>query len=166
MALAPALRDAARRVDRSLPVYDIATMDDRRAATLATSRFSTTLLTAFGGIALLLASIGVYGVISYGVTQRAQEIGIRLALGADTGRVLRLVVGHAATLAGAGLVLGLTGAALLSRLLGGLLFQVSPTDPPTFAAGSVTLALVALTAALLPARRAARLDPARTLRAE
>ena len=165
-ALAGALREAAKRVDRGLPVYDIATMDDRRAATLATARFSTTLLTAFGGIALLLASIGVYGVISYGVTQRAQEIGIRLALGADSGRVLRLVVGHAATLAGGGLALGLAGALLLSRLLGGLLFQVSPTDPPTLAAGCVTLALVALTAALVPALRAARLDPARTLRAE
>ncbi|HYC32821.1 MAG TPA: ADOP family duplicated permease, partial [Gemmatimonadales bacterium] len=166
MTLAAALRGAAQSVDRSLPVYDIATMDDRRAATLATSRFSTVLLTAFGGIALLLASIGVYGIISYGVTQRAREIGIRLALGADGGRVLRLVVGQAAVLAGAGLALGLAGAVLLSRLLGGLLFRVSPTDPPTLAAGSATLALVALAAAVLPARRAAKLDPVRALRAE
>jgi putative ABC transport system permease protein len=165
-ALANAMRDAVWGVDRSLPVYAIGTMDDRRTASLASSRFSTMLLTVFGGIALLLAAIGIYGVISYGVTQRSQEIGIRVALGAGHGRVLRLVVGHAAMLTGVGLAVGLTGAMLLSRFLGGLLFEVSPTDPPTLAAGVVVLSLVALVAAVLPARRAARLDPAVALRAE
>ena len=126
IALAPAMRDAVWSVDRSLPVYDISTMDDRRTASLAASRFSTTLLGVFGGIALLLAAIGVYGVISYGVTQRAQEIGIRVALGAGRGRVLRLVVGHAAALTGVGLALGLVGAVTLARLMGGLLFQREP----------------------------------------
>jgi predicted permease len=166
MAAAPAMRDAVWGLDRSLPVYNIATMGDRRTASLASSRFSTLLLTAFGGIALLLAAVGVYGVISYGVTQRAQEIGIRVALGAGRARVLRLVVGHAAALTGLGLLLGLAGAMLLSRLMGGLLFQVSPTDPPTLGAGVLVLSGVALLAALLPAERAARLDPSVTLRAE
>jgi putative ABC transport system permease protein len=166
MAAAPAMRDAVWGLDRSLPVYNIATMGDRRTASLASSRFSTMLLTAFGGIALVLAAIGVYGVISYGVTQRAQEIGIRVALGAGRARVLRLVVGHAALLTGIGLLLGLAGAMLLARLMGGLLFQVSPTDPPTLGAGVLVLSGVALVAALLPAERAARLDPSVTLRAE
>ena len=166
MSAAPAMRDAVWALDRSLPVYNIATMGDRRTASLASSRFSTLLLTAFGGIALVLAAIGVYGVISYGVTQRAQEIGIRVALGAGRARVLRLVVGHAAGLTGLGLLLGLAGAMLLSRLMGGLLFRVSPTDPPTLGAGVLVLSGVALVAALLPAERAARLDPSVTLRAE
>jgi putative ABC transport system permease protein len=100
------------------------------------------------------------------VTQRAQEIGIRVALGAGRARVLRLVVGHAALLTGIGLLLGLAGAMLLARLMGGLLFQVSPTDPPTLGAGVLVLSGVALVAALLPAERAARLDPSVTLRAE
>jgi ABC-type antimicrobial peptide transport system permease subunit len=157
MAAAPAMRDAVWAVDRSLPVYNIATMGDRRTASLAASRFSTLLLTTFGAIALVLAAIGVYGVISYGVTQRAQEIGIRVALGAGRARVLRLVVGHAALLTGIGLGLGLAGAMLLSRLMGGLLFEVSPTDPPTLGAGVLVLSAVALVAALVPAERAARL---------
>ncbi|MGH7511371.1 MAG: ABC transporter permease [Gemmatimonadales bacterium] len=166
MAAAPAMRDAVWGLDRSLPVYNIATMGDRRTESMASARFSTLLLTAFGGIALLLAAIGVYGVISYGVTQRAQEIGIRVALGAGRARVLRLVVGHAAALTGVGLLLGLGGAMLLSRLMGGLLFQVSPTDPPTLGAGVLVLSGVALLAAVVPAERAARLDPSVTLRAE
>ena len=166
MSLAPAMRDAVWSVDRTLPVYGIATMDDRRIGSLASSRFSTMLLTVFGAIALLLAAIGVYGVISYGVTQRSQEIGIRVALGADRGRVLRLVVGQAAALTGVGLLLGLGGAVVLSRLMTGLLYQVSPTDPPTLGAGVAVLALVALLAALLPAQRAARVDPMAALRAE
>jgi predicted permease len=165
-AVAPAMRDAVWSVDRSLPVYAIATMDDRRTASLSSSRFSTMLLTVFGGIALLLAAIGVYGIISYGVTQRSQEIGIRVALGADRSRVLRLVVGHAAALTGVGLALGVVGALMLSRMIGGLLYQVSPTDPSTFGVGMAVLASVALMAALLPALRAAQVDPATALRAE
>ncbi|HUR95396.1 MAG TPA: ABC transporter permease [Gemmatimonadales bacterium] len=166
ITLSGAVRDAVWGVDRALPVYDIGTMDDRRIATLASSRFSTMLLTVFGGIALLLAAIGVYGVISYGVTQRSQEIGIRVALGAGHGRVLRLIVGHAAALTGVGLALGLSGALLLSRFLGELLYQISPTDPPTIAGGVIVLSLVALAAAVFPALRAARTDPAVALRAE
>jgi putative ABC transport system permease protein len=161
-----AIRDAVWSVDRSLPVWAVETMDELRVGSFAATRFSTMLLTAFGGLALLLAAVGVYGVISYGVSQRTQEIGIRVALGADNRRVLRLVVGHAAALTGLGLVLGLTGALGLSSVIAGLLFQVSPTDPPTLVAGVVLLSLVALLAAVVPARRAARVDPAVALRAE
>jgi ABC-type antimicrobial peptide transport system permease subunit len=153
-------------VDRGLPVYAIATMDDRRSASLASSRFSTLLLAVFGGLALLLAAVGVYGVIAYGVSQRSQELGIRVALGAGRVRVVRLVVGHAAALTALGLALGLVGALALSRLMGGLLFRVSPTDPPTLGAGMLVLALVALFAALVPAYRASRSDPAIALRAD
>jgi predicted permease len=164
--VAGAIRDAVWGVDRSLPVYDVGTMDALRVGSIAATRFSTMLLSAFGGLALLLAAVGVYGVISYGVTQRTQEIGIRVALGAGDRKVLGLVVGHAAALTGIGLVLGLTGALGLSSVIAGLLFQVSPTDPPTLAAGVVLLSFVALLAAVIPARRAARVDPAVALRAE
>ena len=124
------------------------------------------LLSTFGGLALLLAAVGVYGVISYGVTQRTQEIGIRVALGAGDRNVVRLIVGHAALLTGVGLLLGLTGALVLARLISGLLFRVSPTDPPTLGAGIALLSIVALLAAALPALRATRVDPAVALRAE
>jgi putative ABC transport system permease protein len=124
------------------------------------------LLTAFGVLALLLAAIGVYGIISYGVTQRTQEIGIRLALGAQGHEVLGMIVRHGAVLAGVGLAVGLVTALALTRLLSTLLFQVSPTDPPTFAIGAVLLAMVALLAALLPAMRASRVDPVIALRYE
>jgi ABC-type antimicrobial peptide transport system permease subunit len=153
-------------VDRSLPVYAIASMDERRSDSLASTRFSTLLLAVFGGLALLLAAVGVYGVISYGVTQRSQELGIRVALGAGRARVVRLVVGHAAGLTALGLALGVGGAVILSRLMGGLLFRVSPTDPPTLGVGIAVLAVVALVAALIPAYRASRSDPALALRAD
>ena len=163
---AGALRDAVRAVDPTVPVYNIGTMDQRITASLSQTRFSTMLLTVFGGIALLLAAIGVYGIISYGVTQRVQEIGIRIALGAQGRDVLTLVMRHAAVLAGLGLMLGLAGALALTRLLAGLLFRVSPTDPPTFAVGIVVLTFVAVLAAALPARWAARVDPVVALRSE
>lgn len=161
---ATAMREAVGSVDRSIPVFNIGTMDDRITGSLAESRFSTMLLTAFGATALLLAAIGVYGLISYGVSQRIQEIGIRMALGADGRDVLALVVGHGAALAAAGLTLGLGAAIAMTRLLTDLLFRVSPTDPPTFAAGVCVLTAVAILAAALPARRAARVDPAVALR--
>jgi predicted permease len=160
------LRQAVGSVDRTLPVFNIGTMDSRIAASLAQSRFSTMLLTAFGAIALLLAAIGVYGIISYGVTQRTQEIGIRLALGAQSRDVLGMVMRHGAALAGVGLLVGLVVALGLTRLLSSLLFQVSPTDPPTFGVGIVVLGMVAVVAALLPAHRAAQVDPAVALRGE
>jgi predicted permease len=160
------LRNAVAEVDPSLPLYNLGTMQGRVMDSLAQSRFSTMLLTAFGAIALILAAIGVYGVISYGVAQRTQEIGIRMALGARHGDVLAMVVRHGAALAGVGLAVGLAAGLALSGLLASLLYQVSPTDPPTFAAGLVVLSLVAVLAAALPARRAARTDPVVALRNE
>ncbi|HEX6107190.1 MAG TPA: FtsX-like permease family protein, partial [Gemmatimonadales bacterium] len=153
-------------VDPSLAVYNLGTMQSRVVDSLAESRFSTTLLTVFSAIALALAAIGVYGVISYGVAQRTQEIGIRVALGAQRRDVMGMVVGHGAVLAAVGLALGLAGALALSRFLESLLFRVSPTDPPTFAAGTVVLTAVAVLAAALPARRAAMTDPVVALRNE
>jgi putative ABC transport system permease protein len=166
MRLVPGIREAARSVDPSLPLYQIGTMDDRITRSLAQARFSTALLTVFGAMALLLAGIGVFGVISYGVSQRTQEIGVRVALGAAQGDVVRLIVRHGARLAGVGLLIGLAGALIATRLLATLLYQVSPTDPPTFLIGAAVLGASALAAAALPALRAARLDPAIALRAE
>ncbi|MFL5515880.1 MAG: ABC transporter permease [Gemmatimonadales bacterium] len=166
MRLLPGLREAVRALDPAVPLYQVGTMDDRITRSLAQARFSTALLTAFGAVALLLAAIGVFGVISYGVSQRTQEIGVRVALGADQGDVVRLIVRHGAALAGAGLLIGLAGALAASRLLATLLYQVSPTDPPTFLLGATVLGVCALAAAALPAARAARLDPAVALRAE
>jgi len=166
MVLAGAARAALAEVDPTLPLYNIGAMGDRVSDSLAQSRFSTMLLTVFGGIALLLAAIGVYGVISYGVTQRTQEIGIRVALGAQRNDVVGMVVRHGAVLSAVGLIVGLAGALVLTRLLSTLLFQVSPTDPPTFAAGMIILSFVALLAAMLPALRAARVDPVVALRNE
>jgi predicted permease len=160
------LRRAVAEVDPGLPLYNLGTMQGRLMDSLAQSRFSTMLLTAFGAIALALAAIGVYGVISYGVAQRTQEIGIRMALGARGADVLAMVVRHGAVLAAIGLAVGLAGALVLSRLVASLLFQVSPTDPPTFATGTVVLTGVAVLAAALPARRAARTDPMVALRNE
>ncbi|HEY7611773.1 MAG TPA: ABC transporter permease [Gemmatimonadales bacterium] len=165
-ALLTPLRTAVAEVDPSLPLYNLGTMQGRVMDSLAQSRFSTMLLTVFGAIALILAAIGVYGVISYGVAQRTQEIGIRMALGARQGDVLAMVVKHGAALAGIGLGVGLAAALALSGLLESLLFNVSPTDPPTFAIGLVVLSVVAVLAAALPARRAARTDPLIALRAD
>jgi putative ABC transport system permease protein len=166
IAAAGAVRDAVRAVDPTVPVYNIGTMDQRITSSLSQTRFSTMLLSVFGGIALLLAAIGVYGIISYGVTQRVQEIGIRIALGAQGRDVLAMVMRHAAVLAGLGLLLGLAGALALTRLLTGLLFRVSPTDPPTFAVGIIVLTFVAVLASAVPALRAARVDPVVALRSE
>jgi len=124
------------------------------------------LIGLFAGLALLLAVAGVYGVISYAVTARTHEFGIRLALGAEAPRVLGLVLGHGALLIGIGLVVGLCGALAFTRLLKSRLFEVTPTDPATFAAMAVLLAAVALAACLVPARRATKVDPVIALRHE
>ncbi len=166
LSLMTPMTRAIAEVDPALPLYNLETMQGRLVDSLAQSRFSTMLLTAFGTIALLLAAIGVYGVISYGVTQRTQEIGIRMALGARHADVLALVVRHGGRLAAIGLAVGLAGALALSGLIRSLLFQVSPTDPPTFATGMIVLTTVAVLAAALPARRAARTDPMVALRSE
>jgi putative ABC transport system permease protein len=165
-ALAASMRDAIRSVDRELPAYDIRTMSDVVAESVAQRRFSMMLLSVFGAAALLLAGVGIYGVLSYWVTQRTQEIGIRMALGARGRDVLRLVVGQGMALVGVGVGVGLAGALLLTRVMRGLLFAVSATDPLTFVSVALLLAAVALLACLVPARRATKVDPMVALRYE
>jgi ABC-type antimicrobial peptide transport system permease subunit len=140
------------------------TMDERMARTVQTERFNTMLLAILGGVGVLLASVGVYGVVSYFAAQRTPEIGIRLALGATKASVLTLVAGQAAMPVATGIVAGAIGAAFASRVIGAQLVNVTPTDPLTFGVGVLVLAVVALVAALIPARRAAGLDPARIFR--
>ena len=155
-----------RQQDPLLAVSDIQTMDEVMAESVAQRRLTTMLLGIFAGAALLLAAVGIYGVIAYSVTQRVQEIGIRIALGAQSSHVLRMIVGQAAWLAAAGIALGAAGAFLLTRLMAGLLFEVQPTDPVTFAAVALVLGGVALLASYVPGRRAMRVDPVVALRAE
>ncbi|MBI1763339.1 MAG: ABC transporter permease [Acidobacteria bacterium] len=153
-------------VDAQQPIAAIATMDEVLARSVASRRFNLLLFGAFAAVALLLAAVGVYGVISYTVSQRTHEIGVRMALGAKTADVLRLFLAHGLRLASAGVVLGLAGALVLTRVMQGLLFDVSATDPLTFASVALVLTLVALLACFIPARRAARVDPLRALRHE
>jgi putative ABC transport system permease protein len=165
-ALAGAVRQSIRTLDPSLPVADVRTMDDVVAATLSAPRFTGMLLGAFAALALALSAIGIYGVLSYVVSRRTREIGIRLAIGAGRGQVLRLVLGSGVALSLVGIVIGLAAAASLSRLMGTLLHDVEPGDPATFAAVAATLTAVAIAASLVPAWRATRVDPVRALKAE
>jgi ABC-type antimicrobial peptide transport system permease subunit len=162
-ALADALRRAVADVDADLPVYDLMTMDDIRRSAVAPSRFNGLLLTALGLVGLALALVGIFGVVSYFVTQRTQEIGLRMALGATPGRVLRRVLGQALKPVALGLVLGLAGAALVGRSLAGWLYGIEPAEPGTFAVLVAFLSAAALLAAWAPARRATGVDPSRAL---
>jgi putative ABC transport system permease protein len=159
-----AIKQAVYAVDKDQPVYKIRTMDDVVARSQSSSRFTLLLLGVFAATALALAAIGIYGVISYSVTQRTSEIGIRMALGAGRESVLRLVVGDGMVLAGIGIAIGLAGALGVSRLLGSLLLGVSASDPLVFALTAIVLAAVALCATAIPALRAARIDPGESLR--
>jgi len=153
-------------INRNVAVFDARTLDSIVSNSVAPQRFNTILLGGFAALALLLAAVGIFGVISYSVAQRTQEIGIRRALGADTANVLRLVLAQAMGLTAAGVVLGIAGAFALTRLLQTLLFEVTPTDAVTFIAVSLVLSAVALLASYLPARRAAKVDPMTALRYE
>ncbi|MGB7845106.1 MAG: FtsX-like permease family protein, partial [Candidatus Acidiferrum sp.] len=153
-------------VDPAQPVFDIATIKQRIDDSIETPRFYMTLLTLFAALALLLASVGIYGVISYFVSQRTHEIGIRMALGAVSFDVLRLVLGQGLVMILLGLTLGLGGSLLLTRYLANLLFGISPTDPFTIICGATLLITIALAACYVPARRAARVDPLVALRYE
>jgi macrolide transport system ATP-binding/permease protein len=165
-ALVSAIRRAAQQIDASLPVYNIRTLAEQKDRSLYSARMAATLLSVFGGLALLLASIGLYGVMAYVVGQRQRELGVRLALGAQQHDVFRLVLKEGMTLVLVGLALGLAGALIGTRLLTTFLYGVRPTDAATFIGIALLLALVALAANYLPARRAARTDPLRALRAE
>jgi putative ABC transport system permease protein len=161
-----AIQAAIREVDKDQPVYQIQTIDELMRDSVGTRRFALIILIMFATLALVLAVSGIYGVISYAVTQRTQEIGIRMALGASTKDVLRLVLGQFMRLTVVGVVLGLIGAYALTRLMTSLLFGVTATDTTTFVLVSITLSLVALVACLIPARRATRVDPLVALRYE
>jgi predicted permease len=157
------IRSAVAEVAPGVPLFNIRTMDQRLGESLATARFNTLLLTLLGGIGLVLAAVGIYGVIAYFVTRRTQEIGVRIALGATRRDVLSLVVRQAAWPVGAGIVGGVVMSAVGVRALSAQLFGVSAYDPLTFAAVAVTLTGVALLATLVPAGRAASLNPMRAL---
>jgi predicted permease len=164
--LAPALRAAVHDVDPQQPVAGVRTLDEVLGRETAQRRVGVVLLTAFAALALLLAALGIYGVLSYFVVQHTPEIGVRMALGARPRDVLRLVVGKGMALALAGVLLGLAGSLALTRLMSSLLFGVNATDPLTFCLIALLLMLVALAACLLPARRATRVDPIVALRYE
>jgi len=160
------VQDVVFRIDRGIPVHDVRPMSAFVDDVMAPRRFSLILVLIFGGIALTLASIGLYGVIAYSVTQRTHEMGIRMALGAGPKEILSLVVGQGLALAVPGIVIGLAGALVLMRLMSGMLFGVSPTDFTTYAACAGMVALVATAACYIPARRASRLHPMKALRYE
>jgi len=161
---APAVVRAIHSLAPQLPVYSVRTMEDRLARSLARQRFAMSMLGAFAGFALILAVVGIYGVVSYLVTQSTHDIGIRMALGALPRDILGLVIAHGMKLAAAGLAAGLLGAFVLTRLMESLLFGVHSSDAATFASVALLLALVALVASYVPAMRAARLNPTAALR--
>jgi putative ABC transport system permease protein len=153
-------------VDKDQPVSDIRTMEDILSESMARQRFSMLLLGIFAAVALVLAAVGIYGVMSYSVAQRTREIGLRMALGAQRSDVLKLVVGEGLKLVLIGVVFGLVAAFILTRVMASLLFGVSATDPTTFVAISLVLISVAVLASYIPARRATRVDPMIALRYE
>lgn len=160
------VREAVRSVDASIPVFDVKTMDDQMRAPLLPAQLAGSLLGGFGALALLLASIGIYGVMAYSVAQRTREIGVRVALGAQKGDLLRLVFSNAAKLIAIGLTIGVSIAAVLTRLVGFLLYGITPADPIAFTGAIAVLVGTALLACYIPARRAMRVDPVTALRSE
>jgi ABC-type antimicrobial peptide transport system permease subunit len=164
--LVPAVRQQVRSLDSDQPIYDLRTLSAVRHDSLAPQRLNLALLGLFAGLALTLAIIGLYGVLGYTVAQRTREIGIRMALGAERGRVLWLVLREVAILAAIGVCLGLPSAVGLSRLIESQLYGLSPTDPLTLALATTVLLSVALLAGYLPASRATRIDPMAALRYE
>jgi putative ABC transport system permease protein len=165
-SLATAVRRVIAQVDPEQPVSAVATMDEIVDRSVADRRQQMTLLTAFAALALLLASLGLYGLLAYTVTQRSREIGLRMALGAGASRVVGMVVLRGIALSAAGLLLGLIASRLLAGAMSGILYGVAATDPGTYAAVSLLLCAVAAAASYLPARRAVRIDPIAVLREE
>jgi putative ABC transport system permease protein len=155
-----------RDVDPALPAYGVTTMTDALHGSFAEARFNTLLLTLLGAIGLVLAAIGIYGVVAYFVSLRTHEIGVRVALGARAADVMRLVIGRGVALTGVGVLIGVLGAAAITRVAATLLFNVSPTDPVSFVGVSTFLIGVSALASYVPARRATRVDPLEALRHE
>ena len=160
------VRDEIRQAGGDLPVFNIGTMRERISRSVSTERFNMILLTIFATVALLLAAIGLYGVIAYSVSHRTRELGIRIALGAERQDIVNLVVRQGIPLLGAGVALGLIAAAGLTRFLAGLLFAVGPLDATIFVAVAALLPAVALLASYVPARRASKVDPIDSLRGD
>jgi putative ABC transport system permease protein len=165
-ALTPSIRAAMREVEPTLPVFNVRTMDEVFDLTVTNQRIMLTLLSAFAGLALLLAAIGLYGVLSYIVGQRTREVGIRMALGATGGSVRNLIIGQGIKLAVFGLALGLLGAISLARLLGSVVYGVSAYDPVSLVAVSLLIVGIGVFSSWFPARRATRVNPLTALRAE
>jgi putative ABC transport system permease protein len=167
-SLIPAVRREIQLADPDQPVANTASLEQMLSDSGALPRVQAMLMALLGGIALLLAAVGLYGVMAYSVSQRTQEIGIRMTLGAHRGSVLRMVLGQAAALTALGLAIGLAGAVALGQVLSAvlepMLFHVTPTDTTTLAGVAIVLATVAILAALIPARRATRIDPIQALR--
>ncbi len=166
MTLLPAIKAQIAQLDPSQPITKVRTLDQIVERSAGPQRLMAQLLSAFAAAALLLAALGIYGVVSYAVSRREREIGVRMALGARAGDVLRMVLGEGLRLSIIGVLCGIAAALALARLLAGFLYGVSATDPATYALVALTLSLVAALASLLPARRATRVDPAVALRAE
>lgn len=166
LAVSAEVGEAVASVDSSVATGAMVSMDEVMAKSMALQNFMMVLLSLFGGLAIVLASVGIYGVISYGVSQRTREIGIRMALGARPGEVLRMILAQALKLVGAGVVFGVVAAAMLTRLLQGLIYGVSVRDPLVFALGIVAMVGVAMAACYVPARRAMRVEPMVALRHE
>ncbi len=164
--LLSALSTTLHELDPNLAARDLATMDNRMAAFLMPQRMGSTLLAALGGMALVLATVGIFGVVAFAVNQRRREIGIRLALGAKVSHILSLVLQSAAVPVAIGLVVGLGVAAALSHLVSNFMFDVAPHDPATFGAVAVLIVAVTLLAAYIPARRATTVNPTEALRSE
>jgi ABC-type antimicrobial peptide transport system permease subunit len=165
-ALIGSVREAIRAVDPIVPVVDVKTMEEQMLVALLPARLAGTVLGAFGLLALLLASVGIYGVMAYAVVSRTREIGVRRALGAQTNNLLRLILGEGMRLAAIGFAIGLVAALALTRFVSSLLYGVTPTDPITFAGALAILSAAAFVACYIPALRALRVDPVTALRYE
>jgi len=164
--MAGALRAAVRRVEKNAPIYGVAPLEQQFGTYLAQRRFQTSLLTGFSIVALLMAAVGIYGLIQYSIATRTQEIGIGMAVGAEAGQIFRMILGEGLKLSLAGLMLGLLGALWLGKAGSSLLFGVTATDPSTFIVASLLLIAVAAAAFCFPARRAMKVEPIVALRQE
>jgi ABC-type antimicrobial peptide transport system permease subunit len=164
LAFGAAMRRAVSEVDAEQPIYELSTMDQILARAVFLPRMSATLLALFAGAALLLAALGLYGVLSYVVSLRTREIGLRMALGASGGQTIGLVLRNSTSMVVAGVLIGLVGSILVARAVGGVLYGISPFDLPAFSIAAGALAAAGLIATLIPALRAARVDPMTALR--